>query len=69
MKRESLPRSPFKRRATEVHGDSRTKRERERGAAERAALAQELDDLLDELEDIIEQNEEVLTNYKQQGGE
>lgn len=69
MKRESLPRSPLKRRATEVHKDSRTQRERTRGDADKAALAEALDDLLEEVDEIIEQNEQVLTYFRQQGGQ
>jgi len=55
----------FRRRAEQVHEDSRTQRVRERGAAEKAAL----DEILDEIDQIIEENREALENYEQMGGQ
>ena len=64
-KRVQKPRAPFRRKAEQVHEDSRTQRVRERGAAEMAAL----DEILDEIDQIIEENREALENYEQMGGQ
>lgn len=57
-------------RASQVHEDTRTSRERDRGAKERAALDQEMDDLLEEIDGVLEQNaEEFVKGYVQKGGE
>lgn len=57
-------------RETEVHADSRTKRVRERGQAEAAALKSELDELLDAVDEVLEENaEEFVKGYVQKGGE
>lgn len=55
---------------TEAHQDVRTKRERDRAAAEKAALDREMDDLIDEIDGVLEQNaEEFITAFVQKGGE
>ena len=54
---------------TEVHQDSRTQRERERGDKERAALDDAMDGELDEIDRILEENAEALANYQAEGGE
>lgn len=70
-KQVSRPRTQvYKNTRTEVHDDSRTQRERERGQAERAVLDRELEDLLDEIDDVLESNAmELVTNFVQQGGQ
>jgi ubiquitin-like protein Pup len=61
---------PIRRTGTEVHEDSRTQRERERGQARRAEIERGIDDLLEEVDDLLEENaEEFLKGYVQKGGE
>lgn len=70
--RISKPRAsrPERRMGTEVHDDSRTQRERQRGQSERAALGRELDDLLDDIDDVLEENaQEFVEAFVQKGGE
>lgn len=57
-------------RASEVHEDTRTQRERDRGAKERAALDDEMDDLLEDIDAVLEENAaEFVQGYVQKGGE
>jgi ubiquitin-like protein Pup len=54
----------------QVHGDTRTKRERTRSAQEKAALEAELDELMDEIDEVLEENAEEFVNaFVQRGGE
>lgn len=57
-------------RATVVHEDKRTARERDRAAEEKAALDAEMDDLLDDIDEVLESNaEEFVKGFVQKGGE
>ncbi len=61
---------PVRRTGTEVHEDSRTARERERGQARRAEIEREMDEILDEIDGLLEENaEEFVKAYTQKGGE
>jgi hypothetical protein len=52
-------------RASKIHADSRTQRERTRGDAERVALAEELETI----DAILSENYDGLLNYKAESGE
>jgi hypothetical protein len=60
---------------TEVHEDTRTARQRQRGQAERAALDAELDDFLHEVDEVLDDSEEMrdaqafIDSFKQRGGQ
>lgn len=71
MKRTSKPRTRvYRSTAEEVHGDSRTKRERTRGAEEAARLQEEMDEILEEIDDVLVENaEEFVSEFKQKNGE
>lgn len=57
VKRERIEkgRAPYRRRSAEVHADTRTQRERQRGQEARASVVRELEELAGELEEILKE--------------
>lgn len=55
--------------STQVHEDTRTKRERTRAASEARAVMEALDEILDGIDDLLKENADAWENFRQVGGE